>query len=44
MLASRGQTYCYVVQVHNGSALSPVSEPACGALEMLRVYLPAITR
>jgi hypothetical protein len=44
MLASRGQTYCYVVQAHNGSAFSPLSEPACGALEMLRVYLPAIER
>ena len=44
MLASRGQTYCYVVQAHNGSAFSPVSGAACGALEMLRVYLPAIER
>jgi predicted outer membrane repeat protein len=44
MLASREQTYCYVVQAHNGSAFSPLSEPACGALEMLRVYLPAIER
>ncbi len=44
MLASRGQTYCYVVQAHNGSAFSPVSAPACGVLEMLRVYLPTIER
>jgi predicted outer membrane repeat protein len=44
VLAVRGDTYCYVVQAHNGDGFSPVSGPACGALEMLHVYLPAIER
>jgi hypothetical protein len=43
-LVERGQTYCYVVQAHNGGALSPMSGVVCGALELLRVYLPQIAR
>ena len=43
-LVARGQTYCYVVQAHNGGALSPVSGVSCGAVELLRLYLPVITR
>jgi hypothetical protein len=44
VLAVRGVTYCYVVQAHNGDAFSPASDPVCGALERLQVYLPAVSR
>ena len=43
-LVARGQTYCYVVQAHNGGTLSPVSGVNCGAVALLQVYLPVITR
>jgi hypothetical protein len=38
------QTYCYQVQAHNNGALSPLSNPVCGALPLTKVYLPLVLR
>ncbi|MCO6452234.1 MAG: VCBS repeat-containing protein [Caldilineales bacterium] len=43
-LAQRGQTYCYRAQAHNNGALSPLSEPVCGQLELLNTFLPSQLR
>ncbi len=44
-LLQRGRTYCYVVEAYDANGvLSARSDEACGALAMLRVFLPLVMK